>query len=193
MIVYHISEYDKLESIQKHGLIPNRSSKYEHTGDGVYVFFDRDYAVTMQEYLNISDNLGRAILVTAECKESELLMDEDSLYIDDEKILPRLKLAIGEQAYQEYLQFLHNNDGADELPINNNDVAAFKTDLIDRYRIKPNKMFKTEFGHYSILTARCVGKLDIINIQGIYDGEIMDLNVLSAYLAMFDDESAAGG
>ena len=104
---------------------------------------------------------------------------KEILFVDDKFKLDNLKSILPPDAYIEYQQYLKKYKGSDEHPINDPKVAKFKTQLIDKYQIRPNKLFTTDWGHYSVLTARCI-KPHMIpsDIIILFDGDWYDLDQL---------------
>jgi len=172
MLAYHLTRYENLVEIRRKGLLASMPSVYEHVGKGIYVIFDKQHVADFADYLGFD---ALFLCVTVEVSRDDLLMDEDALIIGDYHEPEDLQKIMPQQAYKRYLRYLEQNDGGDELAINDERVARFKVGLIDRYKIRPHPEFTADWGHYSVLTARCaVARLAPTDVEVYYDGEYFD-------------------
>ena len=185
MIVHHIARFENLPAILSGGLKPSMTSPYDHVGAGIYVYFDDRETSNMMEYLGIYP----AGCIAVEVDKDSLLMDEDSLMVDVEggfssspiavnaRDRERLKKVLPSEAFDIYVRYAEEN--GDTQAIDDPLVGKFKTDLIDKFKIRPSPLFMTSWGHYSVLTARCVaGSLDPVDIKIFYEDEFHDISKL---------------
>jgi hypothetical protein len=127
------------------------------------------------EYLGIYP----AGYITVEVDEDSLLMDEDSLMADTwlENQFENLRKVLPSEAFDIYVRYVEEN--GDTEAINDPLVGKFKTDLIDKFKIRPSPLLMTSWGHYSVLTARCVASsLNPVDIKIFYEDEFHDISKL---------------
>lgn len=189
MLAYHMSGYDRLDAILTHGLRPNVQSRYTHVGNGIYVFFDKREVGVFADFLGHGIT-GPAVclVVTVDVDPNNLLMDEDALYVwgSGPKAFENVRKVMPPEAVEQYMAFLSNRD-YDELPIDNDEVAVFKVGLIDKYKIRPSKLFKVSHMHAKLDTARHVGPLQPKLIEIWFENELYQLDqrhIVDAALAM---------
>lgn len=169
MQVYHLFAYNNLESIKRAGLVANYETNYDHVGSGIYVVLDSKHIMDFAEYIGINDPV---LILTLEVDPSQLLMDEDALMVYGPEDINKLAEIMPPEAHRQYMRYLKHN-GGDTEAINDPKVATFKTRLIDKYQIRPSAQFMTKWGHYSVLTARCVAqRLMPVDVKVLYGGDV---------------------
>jgi hypothetical protein len=149
---YHCTERRNLPSIAKTGLRKGNSGNDPgKSGSGIYCFKSLDDARIVAEYLGFYD----PVLLVVDLAGLNKLMDEDALFVDaDSKHeVARLYNIMPRAAADTYMQFLETGDG-DEVAYDDQEVAAFKVNLIDRYMIEPVATLPVSIGHYNIYTCR---------------------------------------